>query len=194
MVVMKWGVLNLKYVDQVDCGLCGAYVVVGAAGVDATAASGTLKCAKLRVNPTHTQLGLYVEVTAQNPLVAVGHAESAIPSLVAVVLEVFEIGSEEVEASHVDVSHIVLSAKCVGCYKVSCHSVTEPVASLGLHHPVLPLLAMIESPCVEITRKVDRPSGGNFGLGTEIDCEECVIDEIGLECYLLSLHGVCRSQ
>lgn len=183
MVVMKWGVLNLKYVDQVDCGLCGAYVVVGASGVDATAASGTLKCVKLRVNPTHTQLGLDVEVTAQNPRVAVGHAESAIPSLVAVVLEVFEIGSEEVEASHVDVSHIVLSAKCVGCYKVSCHSVTEPVASLGLHHPVLPLLTVNLGAEVQLAPRWSLDLSGNqlcsrfkmheatvFALGKDARC------------------------
>ena len=98
-----------EYIHEVDSRLGGTEIVVVSLA-EATAAARAVVTVVAGVDPSHAKLGLDVEVTAHKPRVAVGHAKSGIPALIAMIAHGPEVGAKQLEVK-VDIAHIVLSAK-----------------------------------------------------------------------------------
>lgn len=172
---MMWGSEN---VDKVYSGFCGADIVVSLVAADLSAAALALVGVVAGVGPAYTDLGLEVPVFAEEPGVAVGHANAGIPALVAVVLEETKVIVEKFE-SVTEMAHIVLATKEMYSEEVTSEGLAEPIARLGLHHPVFPFLAAGESPGIVISRQIYTPPGSDLHLGSDIYSQSRIIKEIG---------------
>ena len=105
------------------------------------------------VDPSKSQLGLDVPVFCKDPGVAVGDACARHPSLVALMGQHTEIGAEKLDVV-VEIAHIVLPYYGMRSEEMPLHTVAEPIASLGLHEPMLPFVS-VDGPGVEVGRRVD---------------------------------------
>ncbi len=154
---------------------------------DATAATLALEFVVFGVEPSHADLAFEAPVPAEQPCVTVRDAQTAEPSLIAVVLEFAEVGAEEFEI-HVEVADVVLSRQRVHAEEVASESLAEPVTRLGLYEPVLALAASRQIPDIDIAADVDRPTGSQPHLDPEVDVHEGVRKQIRLYRHVLRLH------
>ena len=173
-------------VNQIDGRLGRSHVVVRLVRFHFFAASGAPEPVVAGVGIAEADFGFEVPVAVENPCVAVCHARTDEPTLVAVVLEFAGIGSEQVDHA-VETAHVVQACVHVRSEKMAGKAVAEPIARFGLQDPVLPPAVVRKRPAVELPRGVERPSGCQTHLGSEIDVEECVGEQVGLDCRFLCL-------
>ena len=142
-------VIRLEYVHEVDCRFGGAdIVVVSASGLPPT--SGAFEPVVAGVYPSESQFSFEVPVLSEQPAVSVCHTQASGPSLIAVGLEVGEVGTQEVEVC-VNMADVALSGECVQSKEMSTQCFAEPVSDFRLHKPVLPFPVAGHVPCVELS-------------------------------------------
>ncbi len=107
------------------------------------------------INPAEAYLSLKVPVAVNDPGISVGYAKSTVPSLIAFVAEIAEIGAEHFEVK-IYVADVVLTSESMSAHKMSLKRLTEPIAGFWLDHPVFPLV-VVDRPCVQVTGKIDTP-------------------------------------
>ena len=131
------------------------------------ATPGALVLVGPRVDVAYAYLGLHAPTPRQHPLVAVGYAGTQHPPLVAVVGQLAEIGAQELEAaSHV--TNIIYAAQHMRAKEVPVEALAQPIASLRLNEPVLPLGIVTECPRIEIAREVYSPSVSYADLHAQV--------------------------
>lgn len=82
----------------------------------------------------HAHGGLHVPMARENPLITVGHSQSGVPSLVAVVFEVFR-PVDDVEAG-IDFCHIKLSAHSMHAEEMPIKLGAEPISAFSHELPM----------------------------------------------------------
>lgn len=114
-------------------------------------------------DPTHSNLGLKVPMTPEEPGVAVAEAGAYCPTLVAVVAEMAEF--IYYVACEGEVAEVEFAADCMYGEEMTRSGVAKPVSNLRLRHPVLPSAPVIEAPGVEVAGEVDAPFGRDAQFG-----------------------------
>lgn len=178
-----------EYVDKVDGSLGRAYIIVYSILGELCAAFLTREYVIAGIGPSETYLSLDAPMLGENPGVAVSHARTGIPSLVAAVAKIAEIVAEKIKAV-LPTAKVVLTAEQVEADKMAREAVAEPITGLGLNEPVFPAASVVEGPSVVIAREVKTPLRGKSNLGTEVDGQGGIIKKVGLDIDLsLDRHG-----
>lgn len=134
---------------------------------------------------THAHGGLHVPMAREDPLVSVGHSQSGVPSLVAVVFEVFR-PVDGVEAG-IDLGHIKLSAHSVKTEEMAIELRAEPIATFSDELPMAYGLAFGELPGVQTIGELRSGSFSEPHLHTEVGRERGVVEQVGLDGNALRL-------
>ena len=80
-----------KHVNNIDGGFRDAEIVVGDVAFKLAAASGAAETVVAGIGPAYSDLGLQVPMARKSPVIAIGDAGSAKPSLVARILKLSEV-------------------------------------------------------------------------------------------------------
>ena len=83
-------------------------------------------------------------------------------------------------------AEVELSAEHMSAHKVACEPLAEPIAALGLDHPLLPQV-VVHFPGVELARKIDCPFGSDPNLHSNGRCENSVVKKIRFQCHILTV-------
>ena len=145
----------------------------------------TFELVESGIYPSETDFGFKTPVLAQNPGVSVCEAYTSVPTLVAVVLEHAQAIAQK--AGQVDVPEVILTTQEVSAKEVAGKCVAEPVACLGLHHPMAPLLAIREAPGIEVAREVECPFGSELYFCAKVNGGSGVVKQIGFDVESLSV-------
>lgn len=74
------------------------------------------------------------------------------------------------------VAHVVFTAEEVKADEVTSEGFAEPVACLGLYHPVFPLFATREGPGVVVAREVEAPFRGELHFTADVDGQGRIVE------------------
>lgn len=184
--------MRLEKVDYVQGRFRGADIVMGLVLVDFPATTDAGERVVAGVEPTDTDLGLYVPVAGDGPRIAIGDAGSGSPALISHVAEVAEVGSEEVLLDS-DITEIILTADRVKTEEMAAEALTEPIAGFRLDDPVFPLVA-VYGPEIHLPCKVEGPFGGETDLNTEIGIESHIGQKICFQGDILAYGDNRRHQ
>ena len=158
------------------------------AAADLRSASRTHILVITRICVPDADLGLEIPMFAEHPRITVCYAGTGEPTLVTVILQIREFGAEKVRYAAY-ITDVVLAAPEVRSEEVTAESLAGPVAYLGLHEPMFPLLVIGESPRVVVAREIERPLLRQSELHAEVHARCGVVEEIALYGPLLRLYG-----
>lgn len=133
----------------------------------------------------HSHGGLHVPMAREDPLITVGHSQSGVPSLVAVVFEVFR-PVDGVEAG-IDFCHIKLSAHSMHAEEMAVKLGAKPISAFSHELPMAHGLAFGEFPRVQTIGELRSGSFSEPHLHTEVGRERGVVEQVGLDGNALRL-------
>lgn len=136
------------------------------------------------VDPTETQLSLYVPMLCKNPGIAVGDAYTLHPALVALGRETRKSQRMKLVA---EISKIELSRKQMQAEEMTLESFAQPIAGFRLHEPMAHSM-FVDVPGVEIARHIKSPFRSKPDFNTKIGSGSGVIKKVCLQCHTLRFH------
>jgi hypothetical protein len=162
-------------------------------GADTTTTARALEEIKLVVDIAYTEFELEIPVLAENECVTIGDTCTYSPTLIAVVGEILVRGTQEGDVV-LQTSYIILTSEGVESDEVAREAVAEPVASLGLSHPMTPSCTLFYGPSIQVARDVECPSRSKAHLYTEVNGCGSVVEEVCLDGDILSFGCRCAKE
>ena len=107
----------------------------------------TAECVVVEVGIANAYFEFEVPVLAEDKCVSVSDTCTEGPTLITLIGQLTEVGAEETDVILYS-SNILLSTDGVEAEEVARKTVAEPVASLGLSHPMTPSCTLFNGPSV----------------------------------------------